>query len=88
MMFNPQFKRIGLLAYPYYFFLEMGSSIIELIGYFSFALSLVLGTASPTYIATFLLVALVFGVVLSVAAVGLEELCFRAQTQGWQSDQA
>ena len=77
MMFNPQFGRIGLLAYPYYFFLEMGSSIIELIGYFSFALSLVLGTASPTYIATFLLVALVFGVVLSVSAVGLEELCFR-----------
>ncbi len=77
MLWNPAYKRVGLLAMPYFFFLEMLGPIIEFLGYVAFALSIVLGIASPEYVAAFLLVAVVFGVVLSVAAVGLEELTFR-----------
>ena len=77
MLFNPAYKRVGLVAMPYFFFLEMLGPVIEFLGYVAFVLSIILGIASLEYVITFLLVAVVFGVVLSVAAVGLEELTFR-----------
>ena len=51
--------------------------VIEVAGYVSFAVSLVLGTWSPLYLVAFLVLAFVFGAALSFAAVGLEELSFR-----------
>ncbi|MEW6238546.1 MAG: glycosyltransferase [Candidatus Omnitrophota bacterium] len=77
MLFNPRYGRIGLLAFPYYFFLEGLGPVIEFMGYISFLITLIIGAASPYYIAGFISVAFVFGVALSFAAVGLEELSFR-----------
>ncbi len=77
MLFNPRYGRVGLLAYPYFFFLEMLGPIIELGGYLSFLLTVLLGAASGVYIFAFLMVAFVLGIALSLAAIGLEELSFR-----------
>lgn len=76
MLFNPRYGRIGLVAFPYFFFLEMLGPLIEFFGYLSFILAVVLGRASGPYIIVFFMAAFVFGVVLSVAAVALEELSF------------
>jgi len=76
MLLNPRYGRIGLVAFPYFFFLEMLGPLIEFFGYLSFILAVVLGRASGPYIVVFLMAAFVFGVVLSVAAVALEELSF------------
>ena len=77
MLFNPRYGRVGMLAFPFFWFLEGWGPLIEIAGYISFALSLVLGMWSPVVALAFFMVAFVFGAALSIAAVGLEELSFR-----------
>ena len=77
MLLRRRYGRIGLLAYPYFWFLELLGPVIELLGYGSFLLSVLLGWASPSFVVAFLMVAFVFGTALSMAAVALEELTFR-----------
>ena len=77
MLVNPRYGRIGMLAMPYYFFLEVVGPVIEALGYVSFIAAIVLGRASGPYVIAFLSVAFALGIALSFAAVGLEELSFR-----------
>jgi len=76
MLLNPRYGRIGLVAFPYFFFMEMLGPVIELFGYFTFTAAVILGRASGPYILAFFMAAFSFGIVLSIAAVGLEELSF------------
>jgi cellulose synthase/poly-beta-1,6-N-acetylglucosamine synthase-like glycosyltransferase len=77
MLFNPTYGKAGLLAFPYFFFLEMLGPVVELLGYFSFIVTIVAGRADWYFVTAFLAVAVVFGSVLSLSAVALEELSFR-----------
>ncbi len=77
MLLNPRFGTVGLLSFPYFFFLEMLGPLIEVAGYVAFALTILLGLASLPYVFAFLALAIAFGIALSVAAIGLEELTFR-----------
>lgn len=77
MFFNPRYGRIGLLAYPYYFFLEMLGPVIELTGYISIILTALLGMLSGSFLMAFFLVAFVYGSIVSIFAIALEELTFR-----------
>jgi cellulose synthase/poly-beta-1,6-N-acetylglucosamine synthase-like glycosyltransferase len=77
MILNPRYGRIGMLAAPYYFFLEVLGPVIEALGYVTFLAALLLGRASGPYVIAFLSVAFALGIALSFAAVGLEELSFR-----------
>ncbi|MBE0591762.1 MAG: glycosyltransferase, partial [Gemmatimonadales bacterium] len=65
MLFNPRYGRIGMLAYPFFLFLETLGLLVEITGYVAFALALALGLASGLYIAAFFLAAFAFGMVLS-----------------------
>lgn len=77
MILNPRYGRIGMIAAPYYFFLEVIGPVIEALGYVTFLAALLLGRASGPYVVAFLAVAFALGISLSFAAVGLEELSFR-----------
>jgi len=77
MLLRPRYGTVGMLSYPYFFFLEMIGPVIEMSGYLAFAITLALGLASGNFVLAFLALAIVFGVALSVAALGLEELSFR-----------
>jgi len=77
MLLNPKYGRIGMIAYPYFFFFEMLGPIIEFPGYITFVIALSLGRYSGTYILTFFMASMVFGVALSIVSVALEELTFR-----------
>ncbi len=77
MLFRPRYGVVGLLAYPYFFFLETLGPAIEVGGYLAFIIALSLGQVSTAYATAFLLTALLLGAALSVAAVCLEELTFR-----------
>ncbi|MDP2956596.1 MAG: glycosyltransferase family 2 protein, partial [Longimicrobiales bacterium] len=77
MLFNPRYGRVGTLAFPYFFFLEMCGPVIEGAGYLGFVLAVATGRASLPFILAFLALAFAFGMALSVAAVALEELTFR-----------
>lgn len=77
MLFNPRYGRVGMIAFPYFFFLELCGPVVEGLGYLAFATTLALGRAEPLYVVAFLTLAVAFGIALSVAAVALEELSFR-----------
>lgn len=77
MILNPRYGRIGMIAAPYYLFLEVLGPVIEALGYVTFVVALLLGRASAPYVLAFLAVAFALGISLSFAAVGLEELSFR-----------
>ncbi len=76
MLFRARYGRIGLIAFPFYFFMEMLGPVIEGFGYLAFAATLASGRGSGQYFTAFLLVSIVLGSVLSIAAVALEELSF------------
>ncbi len=77
MLFNPGYGRIGVIAYPYYYFLEMLGPAIELVGYVTFFVMLALGSLPGKMGLAFFMVAFGFGLVLSYGAVALEEFWFR-----------
>jgi cellulose synthase/poly-beta-1,6-N-acetylglucosamine synthase-like glycosyltransferase len=77
MLLNPRYGKAGLLAFPYFFFLEMLGPVIELLGYLSFIFTVTSGRADWWFVGAFLAMAIVLGGVLSLAAVALEELSFR-----------
>ncbi len=77
MLLNPRYGTVGLLAFPYFMFLEGMGPIIEILGYVAFAATLIAGVWSGPYVASFLALAIVVGIALSAAAVALEELTFR-----------
>jgi cellulose synthase/poly-beta-1,6-N-acetylglucosamine synthase-like glycosyltransferase len=77
MLFNPRYGRAGLVAFPYFFFLEMLGPILEALGYVAFLATVLAGRAPLAYMVAFIMASVVFGVALSVAAVALEELSFR-----------
>jgi cellulose synthase/poly-beta-1,6-N-acetylglucosamine synthase-like glycosyltransferase len=77
MLFNPRYGRIGMVAYPYFFFLEMLGPVVELTGYIVFTLLLAFGWVQLPVALAFLLISVVVGTILSVLSVGLEEISFR-----------
>jgi cellulose synthase/poly-beta-1,6-N-acetylglucosamine synthase-like glycosyltransferase len=77
MLFSPKYGRIGMVAFPYFWFMEGFGPVIEFLGYIAFAVAILFGWASPPFVVAFLLLAIFSGIALSLAAVGLEELSFR-----------
>mgnify|MGYP002630742760 CR=1 FL=1 len=77
MLFNPRYGRIGMFAFPYFYFLEMLGPAIEMPGYVAFLIAIIWGSVSYTYMLAFFVVAIVFGIALSLFSVALEELTFR-----------
>ncbi len=77
MLLNRRYGKAGLLAFPYFFFLEMLGPVVEALGYVAFAAAVLTGRADWIFVLAFLGVSVVLGVALSVSAVALEELSFR-----------
>jgi len=76
MMMNPRYGVTGLLAMPYFFLFERAAPVVEALGWVVVPLSYFLGILSFEYLLTFFLAATVFGVILSVGALIIEEFTF------------
>jgi cellulose synthase/poly-beta-1,6-N-acetylglucosamine synthase-like glycosyltransferase len=74
MLFNPRYGTVGLIGMPYFFLFEFLGPVIELLGYAAFVAGLALGVINAAFALTFFLAAVGLGVLLSTAAVFLEEL--------------
>ena len=74
---NPRYGSIGLFALPYYVLFEAMGPLIEAAGYFVTAGALWYGLIDLQGAKILFLVALVYGALISLAAVALEELSFR-----------
>jgi len=76
MLLNPRFGVVGIFSFPFFFFLEMLGPIIELGGYGVFAVSLYFGAVNKTFAVLFLLLAFIYGILVSIFSLILEELSF------------
>lgn len=77
MFLNPRYRRIGLFAVPYHFFIESLGPVIELGGYLVVALSYALGLVDTRFLLLFLTLSILVGVFFSVSAIVLEEMSYR-----------
>lgn len=76
LLSNHRYGRIGFLAMPYFFFFELLGPIFEIIGYLIFTTSLVLGHTTGVLIGLFFIVSVLFGMLLSMGALLIEEFDF------------
>lgn len=78
MMLNLKYGVIGLLAYPFFVIFEMIGPLVELTGLVFFVFSYILGLTDVTFLLLYVNVAILLGIMLSIAAIFLEELSFSA----------
>jgi cellulose synthase/poly-beta-1,6-N-acetylglucosamine synthase-like glycosyltransferase len=77
MIANPRYGAVGLLSLPFFVTFEFLGAFVEVFGYLSLVVSLILGVVNVPFALTFLAVAILSGVLLSLAAVLLEDFAFR-----------
>lgn len=77
MILNPKYGRIGMFAVPYFWLFEMLGPLIETIGYILIPISFLLNVVNFEFMLTFYSMAVLFGVVLSVGSLILEEYTFK-----------
>ena len=83
MLFNPRYGSVGLLGMPYFFLFEFLGPVVEILGYGAFFIGLALGVLNLEFAIAFFLVAVGLGVLLSTAAVFLEELRLERYPRWW-----
>jgi len=77
MLFRPAFGAPGLFALPYFLFFEMLGPAVEVAGYGLTIVGVCLGLISPEIAVWFFVVSVLFGILLSMSAVVLEEFTMR-----------
>ncbi len=75
-LFNPRYGRFGLVVLPYYLCFELLSPVVEIAGLIAVPLALALGLIDPVFAMVILLASVGFGLLLSLAAIVVEEVAF------------
>ena len=73
MIFNPRYGATGMLALPFYLIFEMMGPFVELLGYVIFAFFILTGQMNRPFALRFFLLAVVYGMILSLSALLIEE---------------
>ena len=81
MILNPRYGVVGLVAMPFFVAFELLGAFIELAGFFTITLSLVLGIVNAETAVLFYALAILAGVFLSLSALLLEDVAFRTFTR-------
>ena len=81
MMCNPKYGRFGLVAMPYYLVFELLGPIVEVVGIVAVIAGLWLGVVNTEFALIFAVVALFYGIALSIAALLVEEVSFHKYTR-------
>ena len=77
LLLNFRYGAVGLIAYPFFLFGEALSPLIEVLGYIGIAIGLAAGVVDLQFVWLFLSVVVLYGMLLSVWAILLEEVSFR-----------
>lgn len=81
MIANPRYGALGLLAVPYFLVFELAGPVLAVVGYVLMPIAAILGLISVSVLIAFFIVAFLFGILLSVAALALEEFSFRRHSR-------
>jgi len=76
MIFNPKYGRIGLFGLPFFFLFEFLGPLVEITGYGYFFYVIINGVVNWQFFWWFMLLAINWGVLLSVSAILYEDLNF------------
>jgi len=76
MVLNPRYGRIGMVALPWYWVFELLAPALELAGVVLVPLGLALGLVNVRFALLFVLVAYGYAIVVTLAAMAVEELSF------------
>jgi cellulose synthase/poly-beta-1,6-N-acetylglucosamine synthase-like glycosyltransferase len=76
MVLNPRYGRIGMIALPWYWVFELLAPALELAGIILVPLGLALGLVNLRFALLFVLVAYGYAIVVTLAAMAVEELSF------------
>jgi cellulose synthase/poly-beta-1,6-N-acetylglucosamine synthase-like glycosyltransferase len=79
---NPRYGVLGIVAFPYFIVFELLGPVIQLLGLPATISAAALGAVSYSFVAAFLVVSVLLGILLSVAALALEEFGFRRHVRG------
>jgi cellulose synthase/poly-beta-1,6-N-acetylglucosamine synthase-like glycosyltransferase len=82
MLLNPRYGTVGLVAMPYFAFFEFLSPVFALGGLLVTIVLWAMGVVSATYFIAFLLVSIGLGLLLTTAALVLEEFSYRRYRRG------
>lgn len=73
LSFNPKFKQIGFIGYPYFFIFEFLGPFFEAQGYLMLMIALVLGLLNPAIIMGIFAASILFGAVISLSSIFMSE---------------
>ncbi|MDE3213883.1 MAG: glycosyltransferase family 2 protein, partial [Bacteroidota bacterium] len=76
MFFNPKYRLLGMLSYPYWFFFEFLAPIVEFLGFIGFLIFTILGWTQWKVFFLLLGCILSFGFLFSLFAILMEVLTF------------
>jgi cellulose synthase/poly-beta-1,6-N-acetylglucosamine synthase-like glycosyltransferase len=74
MLLNPRYGRVGLLGVPYFWLFEGLAPVVEVTGFVSFGVAVLVGALEPGVLLLFLALAVVHGMLLSEVAAGVEAM--------------
>jgi cellulose synthase/poly-beta-1,6-N-acetylglucosamine synthase-like glycosyltransferase len=73
MAFRPSHGAVGMLGLPYLWFFEAGGTVVEVVGYVVIVVAAVLGQLNAQFVVLFVLLAMAYGVALSVSALLMDD---------------
>ena len=76
VLFNPKYGATGLIAMPYFLFAELLAPVVEAAGLVITVLCTLAGILSVRFALAFFIAAYLFGTLLSLAAILMEEVSF------------
>jgi cellulose synthase/poly-beta-1,6-N-acetylglucosamine synthase-like glycosyltransferase len=76
LLWNPFYRAMGLVVYPYFFCMELLAPLVEIVGFLGLVVGLLLGMFNVPFALLFFLMAYGLGMVLNTLTVVLEEFSF------------
>jgi len=83
MCFNPRYRRLGMLSYPYWLLFELMAPLIEFLGLIGFLIATFCGIVHWSVFLALLGFVLSFGILFSIFAILMEVLTYN-QYSGWK----